>query len=308
MHDDCARPVLVTGSHRSGSTFVGKMLSLSPALGYIREPLSVIHRPGILNVRFPYWFPYVCAENETLYLRPVQDMLAFNYQTAAAVRSVRAARDAAAIVHDRWEFARYRRRHARPLLKDPIAVLSAGWLSDTFDTQVIVLIRHPAAFASSLMKYAWTHPFDHFLKQPLLMRDLLSPFQEEIQAYAEKEHAIIDQAILLWNVIHHAILQYRGARSDWRFFRHEDVARDPVDRFGEMFEYLGIGFGERQRDGILDATHAANPSEPRDAGALKRDSRSAAETWKTRLSREQIEHIRIRTEPVAVNFYSDADW
>ncbi len=308
MHGDSTNPVLVTGSHRSGSTFVGKMLSLSPALGYIREPFSVIHRPGILNVRFPYWFPYICSENEAPYLRPVRDMLAFNYQTTAAVRATRAARDAAAIVHDRWEFARYRHRHVRPLLKDPIAVFSAGWLSDAFDAQVIVLIRHPAAFASSLMKYGWTHPFAHFLEQPLLMRDLLSPFQEEIEASAETEQAIIDQAILLWNVIHHAILQYRQTRADWRFFRHEDIAREPIDRFGEMFDHLGIGFGEQERAGIVDATDAANPTEARDAGVLKRDSRSAAETWKSRLTHEQIHHIRTRTEPIATEFYSDADW
>jgi hypothetical protein len=308
MHGDHTNPVLVTGSHRSGSTFVGKMLSLSPVLGYIREPFSVIHRPGILNVRFPYWFPYICSENETPYLLPVRDMLAFDYQTAAAVRATRAVRDAAAIVHDRWEFARYRHRHARPLLKDPIAVFSAGWLSDTFDAQVIVLIRHPAAFASSLIKYGWTHPFAHFLEQPLLMRDLLSPFQEEIEVSAETEQAIIDQAILLWNVIHHAILQYRQTRPDWRFFRHEDIAREPIDRFGEMFAHLEIEFGEHERAGIVDATDAANPAEARDAGMLKRDSRSAAETWKSRLTREQIHHIRTGTEPIATEFYLDADW
>jgi hypothetical protein len=308
MHGDPPGPVLVTGSHRSGSTFVGKMLSLSGELGYIREPFSVLHRPGVLNVRFPYWFPYICAKNEAPYLQPVRDMLGFHYQTIAALKAVRVPRDAAAIVHDQWEFARYRRRHARPLLKDPIAVFSAGWLSDTFDAQVIVLIRHPAAFASSLMKYVWVHPFDHFLKQPLLVRDLLSPFAQELKEYATTEREIIDQAIVLWNVIHHAILQYRATRPGWRFFRHEDIAREPIERFGEMFEYLGIGFGERERAGIVNATHAANPIEARDAGVLRRDSRSAAETWKTRLSRDQIDHIRTRTEAIAGELYSDADW
>src|SRR4029077_8889793 len=67
-------PILVTGSHRSGSTWVGQMLAAGSEVGYIREPFSVLHRPGVLAVRFPYWFPYVCAENEGPFVAPVRDM------------------------------------------------------------------------------------------------------------------------------------------------------------------------------------------------------------------------------------------
>jgi sulfotransferase family protein len=300
-------PVLVTGSHRSGSTFVGKMLSLSPSLGYIREPFSVVHRRGVLDVPFPRWFPYICPENEDPYLRPVEEMLEFRFKGAAALRTARTPRDIALAVHDAREFARFRRRGARPLLKDPIAVFSAGWLADTFGAQPVVLIRHPAAFASSLMKYGWTHPFDDFLQQPLLMRDLLSPFSDQIAAFARTQEPIIDQAILLWMLIHHAVLRYRDTRPTWRSFRHEDLARDPLGQFGEMFAYLQVAFGDREREGILAATDPSNPSEAA-AGAIKRDSRSAAVSWKTRLSQQEIDHIREGTREIAGEFYSDDEW
>lgn len=284
------------------------MLSLSPALGYIREPFSVSHRPGTLDVQFPYWFPYICAENQEPYLRPVADMLAFRFKASAALRAAHTPRDLALAAYDFREFSRHRSRGVRPLLKDPIAVFSAEWLSDTFDTQPIVLIRHPAAFASSLIRYGWTHPFDDFLKQPLLMRDLLSAFQVEIASFARSEREIIDQAILLWTLIHHAILRYREARPAWRFFRHEDIARDPLGLFQEMFGYLGLEFGEKERAGVSAATDPSNPIESTGAGILKRDSRSTAEIWKTRLSEQQIDRIRRGTENIAAEFYSDADW
>lgn len=303
-----SKPVLVTGSHRSGSTFVGKMLALSPALGYIREPFSTVHRPGVLNVSFPYWFPYICSENEGPYIRPLEEMLAFRFQGAAALWASRRPRDVALAAYDFREFSQYRRRGARPLLKDPIAVFSAEWLSDTLGVQPIVLIRHPAAFASSLIRYGWTHPFDDFLKQPLLMRDVLAPFEEEIASFARSEREIIDQAILLWNLIHHAILRYREVRPMWRFFRHEDIARDPLGRFEEMFGYLGLPFGEAERAGVAAATDPSNPSESASAGVLKRDSRAAAETWKTRLSADQIDRTRAGTEKIASAFYADSDW
>lgn len=284
------------------------MLSLSPALGYIREPFSVSHRLGVLDVRFPYWFPYICAENQEPYLDPVADMLAFRFKGSAALRAARSPRDVALAAYDYREFSRFRRRGARPLLKDPIAVFSAEWLADTFNMQPIVLIRHPAAFASSLVRYGWTHPFDDFVRQPLLMRDLLAPFQEEVESFARMETEIIDQAILLWNLIHHTILRYREAHPGWMFFRHEDIARAPLDRFEEMFGYLGLRFGAKERAGVAAATDPSNPMESTGAGVIKRDSRSAAETWKTRLSGEQISRIRLGTGNIAGEFYTATDW
>ena len=34
------RPILVTGSHRSGTTWVGKTIALSPSVTYIGEPFN----------------------------------------------------------------------------------------------------------------------------------------------------------------------------------------------------------------------------------------------------------------------------
>ncbi|WP_075261386.1 sulfotransferase [Geobacillus thermocatenulatus] len=51
-------PILVTGAHRSGTTFVGKMLSLHPSIGYIQEPFNKdFGVKGIEN-----WFLYTVDE------------------------------------------------------------------------------------------------------------------------------------------------------------------------------------------------------------------------------------------------------
>ena len=303
-----ARPILVTGSHRSGSTWVGKTLANAPEVGYIREPFGVHHRRGVLDVDFPYWFPYICEENERPYLRPMRDMLAYRYRAGAGLASARSPRDVALVAHDRTEFARFRRRHARPLLKDPIAVFSAEWIADRFDAQVIALIRHPAAFASSLKKYDWTHPFGDFLAQPLLMRDLLSAYTDEIERFAREPHEIVDQAILLWNLIHSAIATYRDRRPEWFFARHEDLSREPVEGFHSMFSAVGVPFSPETEQAIARSTASGNPAEVSDAGVLARDSRAGIWTWKARLSEEEIDRVRTGTEPLWRAFYSDEDW
>lgn len=304
------RPILVTGSHRSGTGWVGQMLAAStaPAVAYLWEPFSVLHRPGICNVGFPYWFPYVCRENERTYVRAIGDMLAFRYRPLAELRAVRTPRDAARLARDWRRMVRYRRLQARPLMKDPIALFSSEWLCDTFDMDVVLLIRHPAAFVHSLTTRGWSHPFNHFLHQPLLMRDFLAPFEAEIERFAEEPQPIPDQAILLWNILHDAILRYRERRPNWLFLRLEDIAHDPVASFRHLYDALGLGFNQHAADTIISHSNSSNPSEQRDASSTKRDSRASVSTWKTRLSSEEIARIRVGVEPIASEFYTDADW
>jgi LPS sulfotransferase NodH len=43
------QPILVTGAHRSGTTWVGKILCASGEAAYISEPLNLWHRPGVMR-------------------------------------------------------------------------------------------------------------------------------------------------------------------------------------------------------------------------------------------------------------------
>jgi hypothetical protein len=53
-----------------------------------------------------------------------------------------------------------------------------------------------------------------------------------------------------------------------------------------------------------------NPTEApiNDVYCLKRDSKSNIWNWKRRLSRSEIERIRIGVEDISRYFYSDEDW
>src|SRR5438105_11589923 len=95
------RPILVTGSHRSGTTWVGRVLAASPSgMGYIWEPFNPRHRPGTFPVRFPHYFHYVTAENAAGCERALADTLAFRYRPAAELHSLRGPRDAARMARD----------------------------------------------------------------------------------------------------------------------------------------------------------------------------------------------------------------
>jgi len=278
-----------------------------PRLGYIWEPFSLQARPGICRARFPHWFTLVDEDNEHLYREAISDTLRFRYTPSAEVRSLRTARDAARFVRDWVQTETRRRRGTAALMKDPIALFSAEWLADTFEMDVVVMIRHPAAFVNSLVRLGWRHPFDHFVQQPALMSQL-GRWQPEITAFAAEEQPLVDQGILLWNLMHDRILGYRERRPNWRFLRVEDVASDAPGCFEALYQELGITWTDAVRATVEEYSSSAHPAETRDASSHRRDSRAAVKVWKSRLSPGEIEAIRSGTERVAKEFYDDGDW
>ena len=304
-----SRPILVTGSHRSGTTWVGRMLAFSPNVGYIHEPFNVQRWPGWTRTRLPHWYLHVTEENESPFVGLIEDVLRFRYP----IRNVVSATDLRQLGQIAAEFPLsllYRLRRMRPLLKDPIALMSSEWLADRFGAQVVVLIRHPAAFAGSVKRLDWRFQFENWRDQPLFLRNLAAPFEQQIREYAERERDIIDQAILMWNVTHHVIRRYRERRPDWSFVRHEDLTEDPLKGFRKLFDTLDLEWDGVVEEAVVrfstDATRKEVPTYLH--RTVRRDSRAARWTWATRLTEEERDRIREGTAEVAAGLYGPEDW
>jgi Sulfotransferase family len=302
-------PVLLTGAHRSGTTWVGRMLALSPEVGYISEPFNPHHQRGICACAFPLWFQYVNGENEHRFKRHLGDTLAFRYRLVPQLAHTRSLEDVGSLLRDGAGFARSRVRNARALMKDPIAAFSASWLSQTFGMDTVVLVRHPAAFAASLQRLGWSHRFEDFLAQPALMREQLHDFEGEIRAMVDGDHDIVDQASLLWRLIYFVLGRYRRAHPDWIFVRHEDLARDPACGFAELYRRLGLDYSQRVVDQV--SWYSSGSGQPEtDAApyAIRRDSQQTIASWRWRLSTAQQARLRDQVEEQASEFYSASEW
>lgn len=303
-------PILVTGSHRSGTTWVGRMLCAGGQVFYVSEPFNV----GPVGPRwipnFPYWFYYISSQNALKYEELLQNVIELRYPLFRNTLRIRRLRHVGRLGRD-WLLSKYARLLGkRPLIKDPIALFSAEWLAQRFNMKVIVMIRHPAAFASSLKRLNWQFDFANWLKQDLLMQNLLSPFQDQIQEYARNKKDIIDQAILMWNVIYSIVHQYRQAHPDWMFVKHEEIAANPLKGFKELYQYCGLTWNKRARSTIKAYSDAKNVKDvsPTDPGTVRRDSRATIKTWKQRLNGEEIERIYMGTKKVASLFYDETEW
>lgn len=304
------RPILVTGAHRSGTTWVGKMLAASRQVTYVSEPLNVWHRPGVMSAPVRHWYTYICSENELEYLSAFQDTLRLRYQLWAEIRSLASLRDLARMGRDASAFWSGRLLHKRALLKDPFAVFSIPWFRERFGCAVVVVVRHPAAFASSLVRLGWSFDFTDLLAQPLLLRDWLADFQPEIAFIQKQSQDILGQACLLWKMIYRVVSILQARMQDLLVVRHEDLSMDPVESFERLYRLLGLRFHAHARRTIVQSSNAENPNEPslRRVHSVRVDSRASLQNWKRRLSQEEIARVRHLTEEVAGLYYSAEEW
>ncbi len=304
------KPILVTGSHRSGTTWVGTMLALAPELVYIHEPFNGDYfDPGICGARFPHRFTYITAATEVPYYRPLRRTINLEYDTWAALRAARSASALRAVWDKQLAYRRFRRAGRRALIKDPLALLSAEWLAERFDMDVVVMIRHPAAFAGSLKRFGWHSPLDELLQQPALIHDYLADYSAEIAVYAQPDRSIIEQAAVFWKALYAVVADYQRRYPHWTFLRHEDVARAPQTRFRELFSALQVTYTDAAAAEIARTSSPDNPVDlPAGEVSLHLDSRASVWNWKQRLTADEIATVRTLSAPVADWFYDASDW
>jgi hypothetical protein len=308
MTDTYPKPVLVTGAHRTGTTWVGKMLAANPQMAYISEPLNVFHRPGVLRMPIDHWYAYITRENEGRYLRAFQELLAFHYHLLDEIRSLRSRKDFLRMVRDSFIFSNGRLRGQRPLLKDPFAVFSIPWFVERLNCKVVVTVRHPAGFASSLKRLNWPFDFSDLLKQPALMHDHLETDRAEMESMPADD--IIGQASLLWRMVYRLVASTRKLHPDFITVRHEDLSLDPLTGYRQLYEALGIDYPDKVQQVILNSSSPENPAElsKRKVHSVKLDSRTNMDNWKKRLSAEEIARVRRITGEVAHNYYPELEW
>jgi hypothetical protein len=294
--------ILVTGSHRSGSTWTGNVIAKAQKVRYIHEPFNIGKNRKDYKTPFTYWFEFLIdgptkhQRESKAYIQSFYEVFHINnLKRFSKVRSVKGLYKYLADLKGRIT--------DRTIIKDPIAIMSTEWIYMNYNIDVVVLIRHPAAFVASLKVKDWQYDFNNYLSQPNLMNTYLKDYQETIDDFSKNKKDIIDQGILLWNTIHETIAYYQKKyKNEWYFVKHEDLSIDPISEFNKMFSKLNLILDSKVENYINETTNGSEQSD------FKRNSAKNIKTWKNRLSDDEIERIKIGTGNVWNKFYTDNDW
>jgi hypothetical protein len=285
------------------------MLAATGEAGYMHEPLNPVRRPNWSRYPVPYWYVYITEENERELARSFPDLLRFRYPLLANLRRLRRPQHAGIFVTELARSVPLRFKKPRPLFKDPFALFSAEWLERTYGADIVVMIRRPVAFVGSIKRLNWQFKFKTVLAQERLVHDRLAPFEEDMRRCRDTDVDVIEQGIVLWNAIHHVVDSYRTEHPGWSFVRHEDLAAGPVPGFERLYRALGLTWSEEVAREIAAYSSGDNRKDVPTwrHGSVKRDSRAAGETWRTRLTPEEIERIRSGTDEIALRFYEASE-
>lgn len=306
------KATLVTGPPRSGSTWVGRMLAASPSFYYVHEPFNpqVKSRKRGYDVSFKHHYTYICEENESLYLEGIRRVVQGRFSWRPALASLESISDVVSMLKEARLRRKFRKQNVFPLIKDPIALVSAEWMATRFDINVIAMIRHPAAFVASMKRLGWPFRAHNWaLSQPCLLHDVLEPFRSELEDLDRSQRDVVDQASLLWKVLTYITFKYQERHANWIFLRHEDISSDPVKGFQALYQKLGLNFTPDIQETVFNHSHATNPSAAQGKDMLlKLNSQENIKAWKWRLSSSEIERIRHNVEPISRRYYSDSEW
>lgn len=299
------RPIVVTGSHRSGTTWVGRMLCLSGEAGYIHEPLNPTRAPSWLGRPPAHWYVYITEDNAHLYAPQLERAMEFRYPALRNLGRLRRPEHLGIFGSDIVRALPARLRGARPLLKDPFALFSTEWMQRRYRADIVITVRSPTAFVGSIKRLDWQFKFKTVLSQGALIRDRLGPFEADMRRCRDSDVDVVEQGIVLWNALHHAIAELRDRHPEWSIVRHEDVAADPEGGFEELYRACGLKWDEEVMRAVAKFSSASSDNElPMwRHGSVKRDSRTATETWRSRLTDEEVERVRAGTADIAARFY-----
>ena len=267
-------------------------------------------RTGSARRGFERYFTVVTSRERDPYRAGLERTLSLRYDLAAQLRL------GAALARRRPDPARLPpASHAagslgrRPLVKDPIALLSAEWLAETFGMDVVVLIRHPAAFAASLQAARLEAQLRDVHPGRARARGGCGPTRPRSASRPSVRARSWRRRRCSGGLLYNAVDGYRERHPDWAFVRHEDASARPGRdlRAALRAARARAARPRRARRSPARARPTTRPSwrrRTRSSSTARRASGAGARD----LTAEEVETLRERTRDVWPRFYSDEDW
>ncbi|MGF1585947.1 MAG: hypothetical protein ACFCUM_11525 [Bacteroidales bacterium] len=306
--------LLITGSHRSGKSCTVKGLNIKNHFNLIHEPLnkSGIGWIGLDNL---YYYTYIDKSNSHLFKKEFdRTIYKYNYRAAKQLSRSIGLSNISKIVKDVIRSLRYKFNNKPALLDDPFAVFSAEWFYKEYNSDVIIMIRHPASFVSSLKLLNYRFDFYNILNQKHLVENKLKKYLPELIEFTTKEKSIVEQGEFLWRMIYDVVGRYRDTyKSKWLFVRFEDVVRYPDDSFEKILNYAGISPDKRDIGKIKIQLFRNTEGNDKEARILGKNGNGYSvhdhlKSFKTILTSGEIDYIKLKSQVVWKQFYTDEDW
>jgi hypothetical protein len=260
---DPQQSILVAGTARSGTTWLGDLIASQIPCRVLFEPFN------------PDLVPEYSSFHHFQYLQQDVKNQEF-YEFAWSVFTGE--------IHNRWIdrqneriFSKYR------LIKEIRANLALKWIHDNFpEVSMVFIMRHPCAVVLSRMELGWATDDDikTFLSQPDLIEDHLGSYMDTIHNAKtdEEKHAII------WCVSHLVpLMQFKPGELHITYY--ENLCTQPKIELPDVFNAIGLGKAVK----VMDKINQPSQTTRSNSAVVKGTDKIIS--WKKKLTSVQITNI-----------------
>lgn len=304
--------IVVTGAHYSITTLLGAILDASPAYHMVHEPANPEGTLSFQTIGTSDWYEYF---DEASYFDLREALIGILHsdqlgrETMRRIAQVRGPRDAGRIVRF-LQRQLPRRLSPRPgIFKAPFLAFSARTLQAMDGLRVVIGVRHPAAWIESVVRRDGGYDVSCLLQPALL--DAVPEFADDLRRAAGRTLSPLQEALLLWKVIHTHHHRYLLGNDRTAVFRQEDLVRNLQEECRRLFAFAGVEVPATLGE-VLTRTMGGSAVDFRPGGFddyLARDGEAVLAKWRTRVSAEELALIRRETEGLAAMFgYGPQDW
>jgi hypothetical protein len=240
------RLLLVTGCPRSGTTAVGRFLSLGWRTGTLHEPFNRI--TGLKQVEHYFAVPGAAGLTEQKLATWVHDLsalrLAFKREPYPGERGLR--RLVKRLLGSRPAHS-HRLCRANPLLdtivwKDPFACFAARFLVTRLELPVLVTLRDPFAVAASFKRMGWAFDLDEIRTRQRTLGAGCAP--ESSPAWEERARPVANAA-LLWQLIYSTLGAWMAEGVPLVMVDLDVLVARPVETYRALYERFGLAWSAR---------------------------------------------------------------
>lgn len=260
---DLRKSILVAGTARSGTTWLGDLIASQLPSRILFEPFN------------PTLVPEYRGFHYFQYLRP---------GTASPEFGIFARKVFTGEIRNRWVDHQNERIHSEyRLIKEIRINLALKWLHDNFpEVPTILLIRHPCAVVLSRMELGWATDDDiqPFLAQPDLVTDYIGEHLNLIHnaKMDEEKHAII------WSISNLVPLK-QFAPGGLKIVYYEKLCTQLDIELAQLFASIG------QKYASLNLAQITRPSQTTRATSAVVSGMDKITHWKKKLRPAQIDSV-----------------
>ncbi len=281
---EASSTIILAGSGRSGTTWVGDLLAASAGIQQIFEPLIPLWNEQVRELTgWDRTDPYF----REIYLRPGGDYPGWRSHLEAILTGK---------YRNYWtDFQRDAMFPRRFLVKEIRMNLMLGYVIDQFHCPVVYLLRHPCAVINSRLSLPipWHADVRDILVQEELVEDYLRDWKKEI----EQEKDLLGAHAVWWAVENHVALSQLASRPH-KIIYYENIVNQPNQILEEISDWLGLPGNRRQSR--VDSSKKSRMTRPESIGASQN---ALLREWQNRLSQEDQQRILGWAERLGVTNY-----